>query len=79
MTGKPLSLWEDTYDIPVLWAMPKAGIRTNEGPVQSGVRAHSQHGLCRHWRGPAQPSGCLSAEFPSAGFCIELGDLEVQS
>lgn len=46
MTGKPLSLWEDTYDIPVLWALPKAGIRTNEGPVQSGVRAHSQRGLC---------------------------------
>lgn len=41
MTGKPLSLWEDTYDIPALWALPKAGIRTNAGPVQSGVRAHS--------------------------------------
>lgn len=74
MTGKPLSLWEDTYDIPALWALPKAGIRTN-GRACAEWSGGPQHGLCRHWRGAAQPFGCLSAELPSAGFCIELGDL----
>lgn len=46
MTGKPFESLENTLPrYPVYGLCPKSGIRTNEGPVQSGVRAHSQHGL----------------------------------